>query len=245
MFGQEVERWFSLNHPHVLRLYGACHVGDRPFLVCEYASEGSFCSFLRLHPNQVWRKLQEVALGVEYLCERGFVHGALTCDSMVVASDGKAKVTYHGWAAAASSSVDLKGAPSSSYACQWVAPECLVGDVQTHTSASDIYSLGMCILEALRTVEARLQGEDEDQVAFPWGDLPPAAVKFFVKQRRLPLRPSNATTDQWGLVMRMCAHDPSQRPSIRDVVRDLKRLGWCALKEGLAPDDSTKHATGR
>ncbi|RLN91232.1 hypothetical protein BBJ28_00023523, partial [Nothophytophthora sp. Chile5] len=33
-FRQEIDLWFSLNHEHLIKLYGACHEG-RPFFVCE------------------------------------------------------------------------------------------------------------------------------------------------------------------------------------------------------------------
>ncbi|GAB9470270.1 Tkl protein kinase [Globisporangium polare] len=41
----EVRVWHRLNHPHVLRLYGACHV-DKRYSVCEYAPNGDLSEFL-------------------------------------------------------------------------------------------------------------------------------------------------------------------------------------------------------
>lgn len=32
---RDIEARFGLQHPHILQLHGACHVGDRPFLVFE------------------------------------------------------------------------------------------------------------------------------------------------------------------------------------------------------------------
>ncbi|OWZ03672.1 Serine/threonine protein kinase [Phytophthora megakarya] len=40
MFEHEVDVWFGLSHPHVVRLFGACHIGT-PLFACEYASNGS------------------------------------------------------------------------------------------------------------------------------------------------------------------------------------------------------------
>jgi len=36
-FKREADIWFGLSHPHIVRLFGACHVGP-PFFVCEYAT---------------------------------------------------------------------------------------------------------------------------------------------------------------------------------------------------------------
>lgn len=136
MFSREVEIWFSLSHPHVLRLYGACHVGDQPFYVCEYASQGTLHRYFRSHPEQLWEKLYEVALGVEYLHERGIIHGALLGNNIVVAGDGKAKVTYFGLSAAAARNFNLPSAPKST-AWHWVAPECLMDKNRPSTVESE------------------------------------------------------------------------------------------------------------
>ncbi|KAE8978133.1 hypothetical protein PR001_g24929 [Phytophthora rubi] len=76
MFRREVDIWFGFSHPHVVRLFGACHVG-RPFFVCEYATNGALVSYLRNNPDELWSKLHEAALGVQYLHARGVVHGDL------------------------------------------------------------------------------------------------------------------------------------------------------------------------
>lgn len=36
-FKTEANIWSKLQHPHIVKLYGACHVGDR-FFVCDFAS---------------------------------------------------------------------------------------------------------------------------------------------------------------------------------------------------------------
>ncbi|KAE9043087.1 hypothetical protein PR001_g2992 [Phytophthora rubi] len=102
MFRREVAIWFTLSHPHVVRLFGACHVG-RPFFVCEYATNGTLVSYLRQHPDELWSKLHEAALGVQYLHARGVVHGDLKGNNIVIGSDMKAKVTDFGLSSVTSS----------------------------------------------------------------------------------------------------------------------------------------------
>jgi serine/threonine protein kinase len=228
MFAREVGVWFSLSHPHVIRLFGACHVGTL-FFACEFASNGSLDSYLRNHPDELWRKLYEGALGVHYLHARGIVHGDLKCNNVLVGSDGKAKVTDFGLSSD-SAVLDNAGTRVSD-AWQWVAPECLEHGSSRLSSASDVYSLGMCIVEALRVAEesaASTSTKNDNECAIvplPWGNLDNATVKYHVvRMRSLPLCPSVCSDVQWTLVTRMCAFDPSDRLNIGTVVDILGRL---------------------
>jgi hypothetical protein len=224
MLTRQVQIWFGLNYPHVIRLFGACHI-ERLFFVCEFASNGSLDSYLRKHPDELWRKLYEGALGVQYLHARGIVHGDLKGNNIVVGADKKARVTDFGL------SIDSrllgKTGLQLTGAWQWVAPECLEHGSSRLSSASDVYSLGMCIIEALRVVDATISTENETEhaiVPLPWGSLQNAVVKYHVLHGRLPHRPSNCTDEQWTLVTRMCAFDPSDRLKISAVVDMLGQL---------------------
>lgn len=244
MFWREVEVWFSLSHPHVVRLYGACHLGA-PFFVCEYAAEGPLHRYLRDHPDEVWQKLHETALGIQYLHERGVIHGSLKSNDIVVAGDGKAKVTDFGLSgmrdqsrkfvvvsygkaevtdvgrgAVSAQSDDYRAQMLALGLSQWTAPECLQG-VEA-TPESGIYSLGMCIIQAMRVVSepAYLSWDD----TLPWGNLDGVAVRYHVRCRQFPLRPHLCTDEEWALVIRMCQYEPSERTTIDVVVEILEKL---------------------
>lgn len=220
LFEQEVNVWFGLSHPHVVRLFGACHVGT-PFFACEYAGGGSLDKYLRRHPDEIWAKLYEAGLGVQYLQSRNIVHGDLKCNNIVVGNDGKAKVTDFGL----SSFEEDEGTSEAfmSGAWQWVAPECLVHGASKRSFASDIYSLGMCIVEALRVVElVKLDEIDRDgSPPLPWGSFDNPTVKYYVSRKKLPQRPQVCSDEQWELVKRMCTHGPADRISISTAVDGL------------------------
>lgn len=46
LFFHELRVWVLLSHPHIVKLYGACHIG-KLFSVCEYAGNGTLGSFLK------------------------------------------------------------------------------------------------------------------------------------------------------------------------------------------------------
>ncbi|KAE8889224.1 hypothetical protein PF003_g26625 [Phytophthora fragariae] len=222
MFRREADIWFGFSHPHVVRLFGACHIG-RPFFVCEYATHGTLDRYLRKHPDELWTKLREAALGVQYLHARGVVHGDLKGNNIVIGSDLKAKVTDFGL----SSLADSEDSSAISGALHWVAPECLadknVENAATKTTfESDVYSLGMCIVEALRVVEA-VKTRKPSNGCLPWGVIDIVAVKYHVRCGKLPPRPE-CEDGQWGLIRRMCAAKPEERIKISTVVDELERL---------------------
>ncbi|KAE9113524.1 hypothetical protein PF010_g10053 [Phytophthora fragariae] len=113
-----------------------CHVGS-PFFVCEFATNGTLVSYLRKYPDELWAKLHEAALGVQYLHARNVVHGDLKGNNIVIGSDKKAKVTDFGLSAVTNDGVD----PRISEASHWVAPECFIHEFARPTFESDIYAL--------------------------------------------------------------------------------------------------------
>ncbi|GMF56758.1 unnamed protein product [Phytophthora fragariaefolia] len=225
IFRHEVDVWFRFNHPHVVRLFGACHVGT-PFFVCEYATNGTLVSYLQKHPDELWAKLHEAALGVQYLHSRGVVHGDLKGNNVVIGSDMKAKVTDFGL----SSIANNEAMPQISGAWHWVAPECLIDENKPSskrpTFASDIYAFGMCIVEALRVVEnaERVKSGKIPQPCLPWGKLDNFIVKYHATKGKLPAQPSSCRDNQWDLVKQMCAFEPEQRIKISTVVDRLAMM---------------------
>lgn len=232
MFEREVNIWFGLNHPHVVRLFGACHVGV-PFFVCEYAANGTLVEYLRTNPDQLWQLLLETALGVQYLHARNIVHGDLKGNNIVIGSDGKARVTDFGLSASISSVHEAEAQITGAW--HWVAPECLAGKRARPTFASDIYSLGMCVVEAMRVVDSVQQ--TVTSCPLPWGNLPNLAVKVLSSRGELPAHPSGCTSEQWTLVMKMCRLEPSERIKISTVVDELAKLAMVETTAAWIPDD--------
>lgn len=210
-FMKEAQIWFMLNHPNVVRLCGACHVGMRPFFVCENAEEGTLERYLAQNGREhwVWVRLHQAALGLQYLHDRGVVHGDLKGNNILVGANMEAMLIDFGLSELMREQ-DATNGISARGAYRWKAPECLNGVRPSY--ASDVFSFGMCIVEAV-------SGE------YPWGaTLLDAAVAHYVKRGGLPERPEAFGDDAWELVTRMCCFDPSARIDMTLVVQNLATL---------------------
>ncbi|KAL4129883.1 hypothetical protein PRIC2_005890 [Phytophthora ramorum] len=175
----------------------------------------------------MWKFLHEAALGLEYLHERGLVHGALRCSNILIGTDGMAKLSNFG----VSGSVKGPGIASSGVvvSLRWQSPEVLKGHPPSF--ASDVYSLGMCTLEAV-TKEVPWSKEQE----FFWVEnrksywAPEKNANVNVDTHDSPACPSGDARD---IVWRMCCSDPAKRARLSCVVREL---------EGLALKESASHS---
>ncbi|KAJ8528659.1 hypothetical protein ON010_g14670 [Phytophthora cinnamomi] len=127
-FRQEVDLWFSLNHDHLIKLYGA--------ILCTWkGAVGGLEVYF------------EAALDLLHLHDRGIIHGDLKGNNILVC-DGKAKLADFGLSIVANRpGTEVIGANGALGAFRWKAPECLLGGKPTF--ASDIYSFGMCIVEVI------------------------------------------------------------------------------------------------
>ncbi|KAK1941209.1 Ankyrin-2 [Phytophthora citrophthora] len=191
-FAKEVARWFPLNHPHVLKLYGACH-SMQQLLVVERVSGETMREYLQKHPEKTWKFLYEVALAIQYLHERGVFHGFIRGDNILVSDSGSAKVGGFGLY-----SLNF-GKKQESTA--WESVDSLGGG--STTPEQDVYSLGMCVIEAV-TGEPPYAGQED--------------VHFLISSGVFPERSPKFSDRAWLLVTRMSAFSKRQRLSIDDVL---------------------------
>ncbi|GMF53671.1 unnamed protein product [Phytophthora fragariaefolia] len=231
---QEFRVWQQLRHPNVLKFYGVCQAGPSViFFVCEYASPGSLAAYVEGYslyeyekPPLMWKYLHEAVLALEYLHEREIVHGHLRCSNILVGSDGLAKLSNFGLARVTKKSSLVSDAIGS---MRWQAPEISGGKAPSRES--DIYSFGMCILEAesgkipwsmddtASTREKKMKwNENGQEIISSDGNNPSTYHNFFGRYF-----PSFVLRSR-ELVWQMCRKDPHKRPNLPSIVYMLERL---------------------
>jgi len=81
LFLHEIQIWSSLNHPNVLKIYGASSATNEPpwFFVSPYMKNGTLVSYLKRNPQNFnpLIMIYEVAVGMEYLHKQEVLHGDL------------------------------------------------------------------------------------------------------------------------------------------------------------------------
>ncbi|KAF1773974.1 Protein kinase-like domain [Phytophthora cactorum] len=143
-FRRESTVWYGLDHPNVVKMYGACHEGMPIFFVCEYVKERQDSSLEIILLSCPWAPI---------LARQNIVHGDLKCNNILVepTKDGKkAKICDFGFSYVRDRS--QMSAKAKTQTIRWQAPEVLMPfDQEEHDHeynprfASDVYSFGMCI----------------------------------------------------------------------------------------------------
>lgn len=231
------QRWWSIRHAHLVPIRGASHAANPPYIVRDYTTYGSLTSYLTALKTRTtscsreklesitWQLLYGASKGLIYLHEqKQLAHGGLRCNNILVNKHGQAVIADYGLHAFATEARKLHlyhVSPAQAWMdnedrIRWLAPEILKDDMEATRAAfaADVYAFGMCILEVFTK-------------AVPWEPMELADVlSAKLKLRSLPPRPSGMQDDVWTLIEQMCAADPSQRLSLRQVSAELKRFGY-------------------
>ncbi|QRW00110.1 RasGEF domain protein [Ceratobasidium sp. AG-Ba] len=228
-FQREIDIWRRLQHIHVLRFYGVCHIGSRLYAVAPWADNGNLLVYLRKNPeSDRMALLSEVALGLMYLhtFKPTIVHGDLRAVNVLVSATGEALLADFGLSKILAeeegpgvASTSMRNAGSA----RWMAPELFeVADNQVYavSTASDIWSFGMLCLEVLTTQSPYRQCRVDGQVIAK------------ILDRKLPDRPDNTdeivqrglSDSMWRLMNQCWAWDPAARPHMRTLAGDVRKL---------------------
>ncbi|RLN06439.1 hypothetical protein BBJ28_00011422 [Nothophytophthora sp. Chile5] len=210
LFQREVEIWSAIDHVNVLKLAGASHCSYPTLVITEWAANGTLREYLgkigaQKRRAETWRKFREAILGLLYLRkEMKMVHGNLKPQNLLVDADAVVKVTDFGRGILQLQNVtmqeDMRHSEERPRAFDptWRAPECRTKQGRP-TFRSDVFSLGLCLLDAL---EMEL----------------PTAPHFKLTQSKA------MNNDEWMLLRSMCNRDPKDRLELSQVLEEVDKI---------------------
>ncbi|KAG2114466.1 kinase-like domain-containing protein [Suillus cothurnatus] len=153
---REAYVWITLKHQNILTFNGVIDgFGPLPALVSPWMENGSLDSYLKQGhvPSRAdkLRMLRQIAAGLEYLHDKGVVHGDLTCTNVLISADGSLHLADFGLSMILSESQNSTFSSCHQGNVRWMAPEMLAipeqGGVVMPTKAADVYSYGCIMLQ--------------------------------------------------------------------------------------------------
>jgi predicted Ser/Thr protein kinase len=164
-FRQEAQAAANLTHPNIVTIYDVGQDGARHYIVMEYVEGRDLKTIIREEaPFSIGQALDitlDVCAGVGFAHRAGIVHCDVKPQNVLIAPDGRVKVTDFGIARAFSTIVPREietvwGTP------HYFAPEQAAGEPPT--PASDVYSIGIMLYEML-TGRLPFEGPDHATLA--------------------------------------------------------------------------------
>jgi eukaryotic-like serine/threonine-protein kinase len=198
-FRREASAAAGLQHPNVVGVFDRGTVDGAHYIAMEYVEGASLKDLIErgLSVGEAVEIVRQVLAGVKYAHDRGIVHRDLKPQNVLVDSEGRARVTDFGIARAGASEITQTGSVLGT--AQYLSPEQAQG--LPVTAASDIYSIGVMLYEALT-----------GRVPFD-ADSPVTVALKQVSERPRPPSEVNPEVSRAldGVVMRALAKDPANR----------------------------------
>ncbi|KDN33452.1 hypothetical protein RSAG8_13458, partial [Rhizoctonia solani AG-8 WAC10335] len=164
---REIYYWSRMKHKNIHQLMGVIIFKDGYLgMVSEWMENGDLHKYLLKNPGadryQLVRSQNtaaflaltacqciDVASGLEYMHNQGTVHGDLKALNVLVSLEGVARISDFDFSVMSSASGLMFSASSNSRSgsIRWVAPEMFIEDAPKRTKQSDVYALGMTMLE--------------------------------------------------------------------------------------------------
>jgi len=220
---RELACWLGLKHPNVAELLGIAYFipGKPPGLVSKWILRHDFLKFIGSHPDLKREKAKEIACGLQYLHTNSVMHGDLKVDNVIVSDRKEAQLTDFGIGRIQ----DVKGFTSVNRTprnIRFTAPELMPINDDTSvippTPASDIFSLGMLLLQLFHSPD------DNEQRRLPYNHIrfvahydAPLVNRIHAGDRPQRERYNFIEDQHWDIICKCWAGEPEKRPSVTEV----------------------------
>ncbi|KAL5636242.1 hypothetical protein ACGC1H_004905 [Rhizoctonia solani] len=219
---RELYIWSKCKHPNILELIGVTQHRNQIAMVSPWMANGDLTRFLHTHPETNRYDLcAQIADGVAYMHQENVVHGDLKGANILMSKEHTPKITDFGTASRTGYTLQFtETTRSQTLSLRWTAPEIIAETTDQNTFKTDVFSLGMTILEVITGLP-------------PYAGINDGAVVLRLVTGKHPARPEAhiPTGDEradllWALLSDCWALSPQDRPTaleVRDRVSSLMR----------------------
>ena len=227
-FLKEAQTIARLLHPHVVRVMDFGVEKKTPFLVMEYAPNGTlhqrYPGGTLLSLTTIIPYIRQIADALQYAHDEGIIHCDITPANMLVGRQNEVFLSDFGIAQVIQRT-QVANTQQIVGTVAYMAPEQIQG---RPIPASDQYSLGIVVYEWL-CGERPFHGSFKELCQQQMSALPPSL------QEKVPTIPASIE----HIVTRALAKDPEQRfPSVQVFARALEEVGGSAVPEPISSANS-------
>ncbi|KAA8577660.1 hypothetical protein FQN60_003414, partial [Etheostoma spectabile] len=192
----------QVNHPHVIKMYGACSQDGPLYLIVEYAKYGSLRNFLResrkVGPSYMSRDSNRNSSYLENPDDRALTMGR----KMKISDFGLSRDVYEedSYVKRSKGRIPVK----------WMAIESLFDHI--YTTQSDVWSFGVLLWEIVT-----LGGN-------PYPGIAPERLFNLLKTGYRMERPENCSEEMYNLMLRCWKQEPDKRQTFSDISKELEKM---------------------